>query len=135
VLEAARRSGALITARAALEYDREVFALPGPIFSPASAGTNAVIAEGAVPITSEETLLDRFGLARGSRRPESRDLTAAESIVLKTVTGRLTIDQIIERTGLAASETCGAVSGLEMKGLLTFETDGKAERIDSDPTE
>jgi DNA processing protein len=129
VLEAARRSGALITARAALEYDREVFALPGPIFSPASAGVNAIIAEGAVPITSEKTLLDRFGLSPVTRPTEEpRDLTAAESTVLKTIIGRMTIDEIVERSGLATDEACAGVSGLEMKGLLSFESGGKYEK-------
>ena len=54
VVEAAERSGALITARLAAELGREVWAVPGSIFSPVSAGTHALLEDGAVPVTSLE---------------------------------------------------------------------------------
>lgn len=61
VVEAARRSGALITARQAAEQGREVFALPGRADSPMSAGTNSLIRDGAILATSLDDILEHLG--------------------------------------------------------------------------
>lgn len=61
VIEAPRKSGALITARLALEQNRDVFALPGSIYSENSFGTNSLIKQGAHPITSIEEVIEILG--------------------------------------------------------------------------
>jgi DNA processing protein len=60
IVEAAERSGALITARQAAEQDRAVFAIPGPVDSPASAGTNLLIRQGAVLIRGAEDIVEEL---------------------------------------------------------------------------
>ena len=64
VIEAPARSGALLTARAALTYGRDVLAVPGPIDSPQSAGPNRLLTEGAAPITSVEDISTYLSLNR-----------------------------------------------------------------------
>lgn len=63
VVRAARRSGSLITARFALDLGREVLAVPGRIFEPRAAGTNALVADGAHPALSSRDVLEVLGLA------------------------------------------------------------------------
>ncbi|MEK7092061.1 MAG: DNA-processing protein DprA, partial [Patescibacteria group bacterium] len=62
IIEAGEKSGTLITARLALDYNREVGVVPGSIFSPQSAGTNQLIRSGATPITGSADLLELLGL-------------------------------------------------------------------------
>jgi DNA processing protein len=74
VVEAAHRSGALITAKYAREYNREVFAIPGRVQDPTSFGTNALIRDGAKLVSSLEDILSELGevgqaLARGAESP------------------------------------------------------------------
>jgi DNA processing protein len=74
VVEAAARSGALITARMAIEQNREVFVLPGNINSPTSKGSNGLLKDGAKPVDSVEDILEEFSfkwrLKRSGARPE-----------------------------------------------------------------
>src|SRR3989338_5938444 len=64
VIEAEKRSGTLITARLATEYNRDVFTIPGSIFSASSAGPHMLLRLGATPITSQEDLLNALGLSQ-----------------------------------------------------------------------
>lgn len=63
IMQAAEKSGSLISARLASEYNRDVAAVPGPITDPLSAGPNTLIKDGATPVSTSQDILDIFGLA------------------------------------------------------------------------
>jgi DNA processing protein len=68
VIEAAEKSGTLITARLALDYNRDVFAVPGSIFSKTSLGTNALIRDGALPVSSADDIVAALALKKKDAR-------------------------------------------------------------------
>src|SRR5207249_10776623 len=92
VVEARRRSGALITADLALEEGREVFAVPGEITSALSAGANALLKLGASPLTCAGDVLGFFGL--------EADVPATRDGFLALLPA--TADELAQRTGLSA---------------------------------
>ncbi len=124
VMEAEEKSGALITARCALEQDRDVFALPGSIFSPTSNGTNNLIKQGAQPITSADDILETFQFTTNAAStktsaPEKVNLTdPTENKVYASLSFEsLTIDQIAKKCQLDSTAVSTALSMLELKGL------------------
>jgi len=111
VVEAAERSGSLITADQALEMNREVFAVPGPVSSPKSAGTNKLIREcGAKLISEVEHITEEFGwlskweslsLPAITEQSEASDMTEEEQIIYRLLTDQpRTIDQLVELSAL-----------------------------------
>lgn len=125
VVEAGLKSGALITADAALEQGRDVFAVPGPIDSPASQGTNKLLRQGARAITCAQDVLEELegvsalSSAQHAPRPRPADLSEAERALLALFDGdALHVDEFIEKSGLAAGKALGALSQLEMRGAL-----------------
>jgi DNA processing protein len=117
VVEARERSGALITADLALEEGREVLACPGEITSALSAGTNALLRLGATPLTRVEDALEAFGLERTEVSPPEVGPTARR--VLECVADASAgIDELIGATGLGAAELAGALTELELAGLV-----------------
>ena len=125
VIEAAERSGTLITARLALEYDRDVLAIPGSLFSPGSIGCHRLIQNGAKLITCLEDILEEFPTAtalvtpdhpsnEGTLPPLSENETALLSLLTRE---SLHIDQIIRQTKRSANEITSDLTLLEMKGL------------------
>ena len=140
IVEARQRSGALITARLASEYNREVFAVPGRVQDPMSFGTNGLIARGeAKLVTCLEDVLDEFGelgmtmrdglkpseTARAAVRAESNQsgraprLSAVESGVYNAI-GHDPIlqDAIVGMLNLPPGEIIGAFTSLELKGMI-----------------
>jgi DNA processing protein len=122
VTEAGYRSGSINTTNHALELNRTVLALPGPINSPNSAGCNRLIAEGrAEIITDASEVLIRLGL-----KPENQDVTGAlgslELRLLDVLTGRLQEEvTIASLAGFSSGEFKLAVGGLELLGLVKRE--------------
>lgn len=113
VIEAAEGSGALITARLALDYNRDVAAVPGPIFSPNSVGTNWLIAQGA------QVVLKASDIAAVSLSGNVSDLTEAEEIIYNTlVSGPKHLDDIIRLTNLNTSIVSSTLTVLEMRGVV-----------------
>ncbi len=134
IVEAARRSGSLITARLSLEQSREVFAVPGRVDSPFSAGTNSLIAAGSAGLVQniEDILdgLDRVGevlTGEGAAEPVARqvELTKTESALMEhLLAAELSLDELIRRSGLASAEATAAMTMLAIKGMVDQKPGG-----------
>ncbi len=123
VIEAEEKSGTLITARLALDYNRDVLAVPGSIYSPSSKGTNSLIRQGATPITSVKDLLEALGFAANHEREVINlqlfnDLSPEEKIVIELLREPRSRDELIREVNLPASKINAILSILEIKGLI-----------------
>jgi len=123
VVEAGKRSGALITADWALEQGREVFALPGNVNSPKSVGTNRLIQEGAAKLVQAvEDVLEELNLTLVERHQEVRMAVPEderESQILECISVEPThVDEVGQKTGLAIAEVTSTLAMMELKGMV-----------------
>ena len=124
IIEAQEKSGTLITARMALDYNKEVLAVPGPINSDFSKGTNRLIREGATPITSSDEILEALGFKIDKESKQQslfEDARPEEKLVLKLLTEPTERDVLIRKMKLSTSEANALLSVMEIKGLIKEE--------------
>lgn len=127
VVEAPETSGALITAKIALDCNREVMAVPGSIFERTAAGTNGLLKLGARLVTSAADVLDALQLSAQtvSSAPITADLTDTErAIIAAVVGGPRHVDEIGAMTNLDAATLLSTLSLLELRGAVK-DTGGK----------
>ena len=133
VVEADEKSGALITTTYAAEQGRDVFAVPGGIFSRTSRGTNKLIQDGAKLVTCATDILEELNLEMVAKRAEAQLALPdddAERNVLQTLTrDPMPIDDVIRRTNLPASVVAGALAMLELKGLARLADGAQYTRV------
>ncbi len=118
VVEAPEKSGTLITANFAVDYNREVFALPGSIFSANSAGTNKLIKAGAIPVISGADILAAFGIETEENKKEALDLSPLEEKIVFALTEPMTRDDLIRKVSLSPKEINPALGILEIRGII-----------------
>lgn len=127
VVEAGERSGSLTTAGLALDQGKDVFAIPGGIFSPNSIGTNSLIRDGAKIITSTRDILMEFGqeaLFEGAdMNKNTNTVTAPLSLKEKKMLALIgsegvALDQILEQTDESLDQILSMIGMLECKGII-----------------
>jgi len=122
IIEGGYKSGSMITAGTALEQNREVFAVPGSIFSPMSEGPNSLIHHGATPARKVEDILESLNLTMLGAQLDFGRAAPPESPDERAVIGALSrepqhVDELVKTSGLAASVVSGTLTMLELKGL------------------
>jgi len=124
VVEAAPRSGSLITAKHALEQGKEVFAVPGNIMSETSAGTNDLLKQGAKLVTSADDVLEELapvlkGFIKSSSAAPAPEVTEEEKTLCDLLSGEpVHVDEIARRSGRQVAAVLATLLGLELKGVI-----------------
>lgn len=128
VVEASEKSGTIITANLALDFNRDVFAVPGSIHAEGSRGPHALIRNGATLIASLADILDALPLVRErehqkemseSPEKEPENLSSDEERLLKILgSDTIHIDALVKRSTLGTSSALSSLAFLEMKGLI-----------------
>lgn len=117
IIECEVRSGTLITARLALEYNKDVVAVPGSIFSNMSAGTNKLIKEGATPISGGADIAEFLNIKK--KEYQTMDtLTENEKLLLNLLTEPISKNELIEGAELEIHQVIATLTLLELKGLI-----------------
>lgn len=125
IIEAREKSGSLITAKLATEYNRELLVVPGSIFSEGSRGTHQFLRLGATPVTSPEDILIALGITKRegpvSLSELRDDLSDDEMRVIELIASPIPRDSLIESLELPITEANVLLSTMEIKGLIVEE--------------
>lgn len=128
VIEAPEKSGSLITARFAAEQNREVFVVPGPIFSPNFAGSHALIREGAILVSQPDQILSELNQSTTlpfNASPNIITLAADEEKLLKIIIENkdIAVDELLRESGISAAKIGALLTALEMKRYIRRENE------------
>ncbi|MGA2654475.1 MAG: DNA-processing protein DprA [Gammaproteobacteria bacterium] len=127
VIEAALKSGSLITARYAIEQNREVFAVPGSIQNPLARGCHALIRQGAKLVETVNDINEEFSgiIPNAVLKPAAACLSLVEKQVLNLIQhSPLPFDCLVEQSNLSVQELSAAITQLEVQGLIQVNTSG-----------
>lgn len=122
VIEAAEGSGTFHTVSSALEQGREVFAVPGSIFSPYSAGCAKLIEQGAKPVTCAADILEELEVSAENFRQEVREAAPfspeEKEMLARMGADELHIDELVRQSDLDTAKVSSLLTVMEMKGLV-----------------
>ena len=125
IIEAEEKSGTLITARMALDYNRDVLAVPGSILSSNSKGTNSLIRQGATPITTSEDILEALGFSIEKEIKDEKqkyaDCSKEELRILELLREPIERDELIRESRMDISTANALLSIMEIKDLIKEE--------------
>jgi DNA processing protein len=132
IVEAAIKSGSLITAKYALEQNREVFAIPGNIHNPVASGCNFLIKQGAKLVTCPEDITEEFGLVNLpeiTKNPQQVQINPSQSlesdVLLDSVDYEVTpIDIVAKRSGISIDIVMSKLLEYELCGLVSAVSGG-----------
>ena len=134
VVEAALRSGSLITARQAAEQGREVFAIPGSIHSPQARGCHELLRQGAKLVETAQDVMEELAPAAPAKRPVTTSapaLAPAESSLLQALGhDPVGLDALIARTGTSAADLQAQLLELELGGHVARLPGGLYQRLE-----
>lgn len=129
VIEAEEKSGTLITARLAMEYNRDVLVVPGQIFSKNSTGTNKLIKDGAHPVTCVSDILNILGLKENTQNDKNyEDCSEEEKEILLLLKSPISKEELLFICGKDITTLNMILSLLEIKGYIK-ETMGEIKRL------
>jgi DNA processing protein len=119
VVEAAKRSGSLITVEHALDLGLDVFAVPGPIDHPSCEGSNALLGDGALPVVSIQDFVARFSERSDSDAGEDFTLDGMQGDVFSGLAMHpIHVDDVASQAGLTVPETLAVLTSLELLGYV-----------------
>ncbi len=122
IVEAAVGSGAMITANNALEQDRDVFVVPGSIYSKLSAEPNRLLTTGAIPVLSQWEVLEYYGWGQRpgtTVKGKKPQLTEDESKIVEPLESEsLSFDELSEKTDFPSSKLNSLLTMLELRGII-----------------
>lgn len=134
IIEAAEKSGSLITARLALEYNRDVLTVPNSIFNPNSRGSNNLIQRGAYVINNPNDILEILGLENLNTNNDTQNLLNIkleknEEIIFKILDTENNIDKIREKSSLNQNIFNQNLTSLELKNLISIQNNHIFKKI------
>ena len=131
VIEAPKKSGALITAQQALKQKRKVFAIPGRIYDKNSEGTNQLIKQGAQAVTSPQDILNALKIKSSfAKERKINNLSEQEKLLLKFLSKEpVYIDDLVGQSKMPASKIISCLTEMEIKGVIKNLGAGKYVKL------